>query len=108
MSLAAAIFLISGRARSAVMSLKMFCGNVTHATSDINTDPGGRKGNQMDTDKIKMMFNLMEYDYLSESQHDLVISFEEQFNNRGSLTARQFEILSDIFEKAADKVEWSR
>ena len=55
-----------------------------------------------------MMFKLMEYDELSEAQEKLVISFEEQFNNRGSLTARQFEILEDIFEKAAGKVEWSR
>jgi len=63
---------------------------------------------QMEREKIKMMFKLMEYDYLTDPQHDLVISFEEQFTNRGSLTARQFEILSDIFEKAAGKVEWSR
>jgi len=62
----------------------------------------------MKADKIKMMLKLMEYDNLSDSQHSLIISFEEQFANRGSLTARQFEILSDIFEKAAGKVQWSR
>ncbi len=62
----------------------------------------------MDKDKTEMMFKLMEYDELSEAQEKLVISFEEQFNNRGHLTARQFEILEDIFNQAAGKVEWSR
>ena len=62
----------------------------------------------MNVDKIEMMFRLMEFDELSEAQHNLVESFEEQFNNRGSLTARQFEILEDIFDQAAGEVEWSR
>ena len=62
----------------------------------------------MDTDRIKMIFQLMEYNELSEAQHNLVISFEEQFKNRGSLTARQGEILEDIFQKAAERVHWSR
>lgn len=62
----------------------------------------------MDTDKTKMMFDLMEYDYLTDAQHDLVISFNEQFHKRGNLSDRQFEILEDIFKKAAESVEWSR
>lgn len=62
----------------------------------------------MDTDKIKMMFDLMEYDYLTDAQHDLVISFNEQFNKWGKLSERQFDILSDIFKRAAESVEWSR
>ena len=62
----------------------------------------------MDTDKIEMMFQLIETDELTEAQLNLVISFEEQYHNRGHLTARQFEILSDIFDQAAGKVEWSR
>ena len=62
----------------------------------------------MDTDRIEMLFRLMEYDELSDSQEKLVISFEEQFNNRGHLSARQLEILEDIFDQAAGKVEWSR
>ena len=56
----------------------------------------------MDTDKIEMMFSLMEYDCLSDSQHDLVLSFSKQFDNRGNLSDRQFEILSDIFKRAAE------
>ena len=62
----------------------------------------------MDPDKTKMMFDLMEYDYLTDAQHDLVISFQEQFESRGSLSDRQFEILEDIFKRAAESVEWSR
>ena len=62
----------------------------------------------MDEDKIKMMFDLMEYDYLTDAQHDLVISFQEQFEKRGSLSDRQNEILEDIFKRAAESVEWSR
>ena len=62
----------------------------------------------MNADKIEMMFRLMEYDELSEAQHNLIESFEEQFKNRGHLTARQGEILEDIFDQAAGKVEWSR
>jgi hypothetical protein len=45
----------------------------------------------------------MEYDVLSDAQHDLVISFQEQFQSRGGLSDRQFEILEDIFERAAEK-----
>ncbi len=62
----------------------------------------------MDIDRIKSIFLLMEYDELTDAQHDLVISFEDQFNRRGSLSERQAEILEDIFEKAAGRVEWSR
>jgi len=62
----------------------------------------------MDNDKIQMMFNLMEYDYLTDAQHKLVVSFEEQFNSRGSLSEKQVEILQDIFDRASEKVEWSR
>ncbi len=57
----------------------------------------------MDKEKVKMMFKLMEYDVLSEAQHDLVISFEKQFQSWGGLSGRQCEILEDIFKKAAGR-----
>ena len=57
----------------------------------------------MDTDKIEMMFKLMEYDNLTDGQHDLVLSFGEQYDQRGYLSERQFEVLSDIFKRAAEK-----
>ena len=59
-------------------------------------------------DRIKSIFQLMEYEELTDDQHKLIVSFEEQFNHRGSLTPRQYEILESIFEQAASKVEWSR
>jgi hypothetical protein len=59
-------------------------------------------------DKISMMLNFMEWDYLSDSQHDLIIDFENQFKNRGSLSDKQYEILQSIFNQAAQKFEWSR
>ena len=62
----------------------------------------------MDTDKVEMMFKLMEYDELTEKQHDLIISYEEQFQRRGSLSGLQFETLESIFNQAAERVEWSR
>ena len=51
-------------------------------------------------ERIEHVFKFMEYDNLSDAQHDLVESFEEQFQRRGSLSERQVEILEDIFEKA--------
>jgi hypothetical protein len=59
-------------------------------------------------ERVKHILKFMEYDELTDAQHDLVVSFEEQFNRRGSLSEKQFDILEDIFDKAAAKVEWSR
>ena len=51
-------------------------------------------------DRIEHIFKFMAYDNLTDAQHDLIVSFEEQFQRRGSLSERQFEILEDIFERA--------
>jgi hypothetical protein len=40
---------------------------------------------------------------LTDAQHALVESFEEQFERRGSLSLRQLEILEDIFYRAAER-----
>lgn len=53
-------------------------------------------------DRIKHIFQFMEYDCLSDAQHDLIISFESQFKRRGYLSDAQIEILEDIFKKAAE------
>jgi len=50
-----------------------------------------------------LQFLAMEYDQLTDAQHSLVESFEEQFERRGSLSDRQVEILEDIFERAAER-----
>ena len=53
-------------------------------------------------DRIEHIFKFMEYDQLTDAQHDLVMSFEEQFKNKDYLSERQIEILEDIFRKAAE------
>lgn len=57
----------------------------------------------MDQARIEHIFKFMEYDALSDAQHDLVVSFETQFEKRGSLSERQSEILEDIFAKATGR-----
>ena len=52
---------------------------------------------------IDMMFKFMEYDNLTEGEHDLVISFEEQWRSRGHLSERQEEILTDIFRRGNER-----
>jgi hypothetical protein len=54
-------------------------------------------------ERIESIFNLMEYDNLTDAQHDLVISFETFYKNKGFLTERQMEILESIFKQAAEK-----
>ena len=69
---------------------------------------GMTRQNITQNDEIEMMFQLMEYYYLTNDQHKLICDYESQFENRGSLSDRQFEVLKSIFEKASQKVEWSR
>jgi hypothetical protein len=59
--------------------------------------------NEAIKDRIEHIFKFMEYDQLTDAQHSLVESFEEQFERRGSLSDRQVEILEDIFERAAER-----
>jgi hypothetical protein len=54
-------------------------------------------------DRAEHIFKFMEYDQLTDSQHDLVLDFENQFERRGWLSDRQMEILEDIFKQAAEK-----
>ena len=54
-------------------------------------------------DRIEHILKFMEYDQLTDAQHALVESFEEQFELRGSLSLRQLEILEDIFYRAAER-----
>ena len=62
---------------------------------------GGKMADK--AERIRMLFQLMEYDALSDAQHDLIVSFEDQFKRRGVLSDRQFEILWDIYQRAAEK-----
>lgn len=58
-------------------------------------------------ERIKHILKYMEYDELSDAQHNLIIKFEERFQRR-TLTESELEVLEDIFQQAAEKVEWSR
>jgi len=59
-----------------------------------------------DLERIKHIFKFMEYDAITERQHALIISFEEQFERRGDLSERQMGILEDIFRRAAENREY--
>lgn len=65
---------------------------------------GEMKVSERQSDRIKHIFKYMEYDALTDAQHDLVVSFEDQFNRTGSLSDRQEEILEDIFRQAAENI----
>jgi hypothetical protein len=54
-----------------------------------------------DEARIEHIFKFMEWDNLTDAQHSLIESFEEQFERYGSLSERQIEILEDIFERSA-------
>jgi len=63
--------------------------------------------------EIEKMFKWMEYDYITDNQHKLIESFEQQYTTKGNLSKKQFQILKSIFEQAASKyesewVEWSK
>ena len=53
-------------------------------------------------DRIEHILKFMEWDSISERQHALVMSFEDQFRRNGRLSERQMEILEDIFRQAAE------
>ena len=56
----------------------------------------------MDNDRIQHIYDFMEWDNLTDAQHDLLISFESQWKRKGRLTDNQGEILEDIFKRAAE------
>lgn len=54
-------------------------------------------------DRITHILTFMEYDQLTDAQHSLVISLEEQFERKGTLSAKQMEVLESIFKYANEK-----
>lgn len=53
-----------------------------------------------DKKRIKHIFHFINYDALSDAQHNMIISYEKQFLKRDWLSETQIEILEDIFRKA--------
>jgi hypothetical protein len=45
----------------------------------------------------------MEYDQLTERQHDFIISLERQYKQWGRLSLKQYEALEDIFKYASER-----
>ena len=54
------------------------------------------------SERIKHILKYMEYDVITDAQHDLILSFERQFYKNGFLSLRQYEILESIFKQAAE------
>lgn len=45
----------------------------------------------------------MEYDRLTDAQHGLVVSLEQQFERKGTLSDKQMELLESIFQYANER-----
>lgn len=54
-------------------------------------------------ESVKRMFEILKLCSVSIKQEELLESFEEQFNERGTLSDRQLNILMDIYERAESK-----
>lgn len=54
-------------------------------------------------ERIKILFQLMEWDYITDDQHRLLESFESQFEKRGDLSDKQLEIMESINQQANDR-----
>lgn len=54
-------------------------------------------------ERITCCFTLMEYDNVSDRQHDILISLEEQYLKNRSLSDAQLALLESIFKQAAEK-----
>jgi len=54
-------------------------------------------------ERIEHIFDFMEYGQLSDAQFNLVESFEQQFLERRRLSENQYQILEDIFKRAAER-----
>lgn len=52
-----------------------------------------------ETDLIKWWLKCLAEADMSPRESDLVISFEEQFKRKGSLSERQMEILEEIYTR---------
>ena len=59
----------------------------------------------MTAERIKYLLKHMSYDAITDRQHDLVVSFEEQFERRGALSDKQTDILESIFKQAEDRAD---
>jgi len=62
-------------------------------------------------EQIKQAFDFIDYDNLSDAQYNLVLSFAEQWEKRGTLSERQCEALQSICRQSVAKEQkypWER
>jgi hypothetical protein len=50
-------------------------------------------------ERIEHILKFMEWDNITDSQHDYVVSFEKQYKHKGYLTDRQMQVLESIFKQ---------
>lgn len=50
-------------------------------------------------DRINHIYKFMEWDNLTDAEHNLLISFSARFSRSKFLSERQIEILENIFER---------
>lgn len=55
-------------------------------------------------DRIEHILQFMEYDILTDNEHDWVVKFEDKFTKYRKLSEREMEILENIFKNAAERV----
>lgn len=51
-------------------------------------------------ESVRRMIKILKLCHLSIRQEDLIESYERQFEERGTLSERQVDILMDIYERA--------
>lgn len=54
-------------------------------------------------DRIEHILQFMEYDQLTDAQHIFVMSLQEQFERKGTLSDKQMEVLESIFQYANER-----
>ena len=57
----------------------------------------------VDHDRIEHIFQFMEYDYLTDDQHSLVVDYENYYEENERLSDKQMETLESFFKQAAEK-----
>jgi hypothetical protein len=54
-------------------------------------------------ERIEHIFKFMEYDNITDSEHDWVVRLEEWWEDEGYLTKKQVKILEDIFKRGNER-----
>ena len=58
---------------------------------------------QSQRDRIEHIFEFMEYDFLTDGEEEIIISLENQYENKSQLSDAQIDLLESIFKRAAER-----